>query len=403
MAGNIYGYQGVHTPLESVTQGRYTLSDYTNMKTELTARLIALENQGGFVPTNVEITGYLHMLPGGAGSGEIETTSSITGGSLYINQEAHVGNLVVDNSANFGGSIAFNGDITTLSSVNANAANVNGAVTCSSLNSSQLNSSNILNLNGVSGVSVYGNNTLGLSVNSSGQTTTKQLRVDSDIRLLDVFSPGSGKQSQMYHTNTQLVLYNLENSGSIHIRNKNSTGAYAQGILLSYTDCTITTSNCPQINGFTLPSTSDSTSKVATTQWVQSVISSLPSPTPSPPSYVYVTTSALMALNSGYYDNIIQTAPNIYLSFYFTARTIGQRYTIIRTNINGANGNQFFWNAGSLPYRVFTLDGTQTDLNSAGPVAAITYTYAGQQKIRSVFLVVASQDVNYSFDLIEIS
>lgn len=109
MAGNIYGYQGVHTPLESVTQGRYTLSDYTNMRTELTARLIALENQGGFVPTNVEITGYLHMLPGGSGMGEIETTSSITGASLYINAEAHVGNLVCDNTAVFGGNLTVNG------------------------------------------------------------------------------------------------------------------------------------------------------------------------------------------------------------------------------------------------------------------------------------------------------
>ena len=109
MAGNIYGYQGVHTPLESVTQGRYTLSDYTNMRTELTARLIALENQGGFVPTNVEITGYLHMLPGGSGTGEIETTSSITGASLYINTEAHCGNLVCDNTAVFGGNLTVNG------------------------------------------------------------------------------------------------------------------------------------------------------------------------------------------------------------------------------------------------------------------------------------------------------
>ena len=109
MAGNIYGYQGVHTPLESVTQGRYTLADYTSMRTELTGRLIALENQGGFVPTNVEITGYLHMLPGGAGMGEIETTSSITGASLYINAEAHCGNLVCDNTAVFGGNVTVNG------------------------------------------------------------------------------------------------------------------------------------------------------------------------------------------------------------------------------------------------------------------------------------------------------
>lgn len=109
MAGNIYGYQGVHTPLESVTQGRYTLADYTTMRTELTSRLIALENQGGFIPTNVEITGYLHMLPGGAGLGEIETTSSITGASLYINGEMHGGNVVCDNDLACGGILSGNG------------------------------------------------------------------------------------------------------------------------------------------------------------------------------------------------------------------------------------------------------------------------------------------------------
>lgn len=109
MAGNIYGYQGVHTPLESLTQGRYTLADYTTMRTELTSRLIALENQGGFVPTDVEITGYLHMLPGSQGSGEIETTSSITCNSFYANTEAHCGNLLCDTTLICGGIITGDG------------------------------------------------------------------------------------------------------------------------------------------------------------------------------------------------------------------------------------------------------------------------------------------------------
>jgi hypothetical protein len=41
--------------------------------------------------------------------GEIETTSSITGASLYINTEAHCGNLVCDNTAVFGGNVTING------------------------------------------------------------------------------------------------------------------------------------------------------------------------------------------------------------------------------------------------------------------------------------------------------
>lgn len=139
MAGNIYGYQGVHTPLESVTQGRYTLSDYTSMRTELTSRLIALENQGGFVPTNVEITGYLHMLPGSAGTGEIETTSSITGDSLYINTEAHCGNFLCDGAAIINGTTTFGGNVT-----------VNGGAILSG------NGSGLTNINDITKVPISG-------------------------------------------------------------------------------------------------------------------------------------------------------------------------------------------------------------------------------------------------------
>lgn len=244
MAGNIYGYQGVHTPLESVTQGRYTLSDYTSMRTELTSRLIALENQGGFVPTNVEITGYLHMIPGGAGMGEIETTSSITGESLYINSEAHCGSIVCDSNITFAGSI------------------------------------------------------------------------------------------------------------------------YGDGSALT------------------------------------GIVATVPAPT----LVYYATSPGLVAINFTAADNYIRLASSFGTSFAFTARIIGQKITFIRDAINPAIGNQFYWTAGTLPYRVLALDGTITNLSSSGPVAAITYTYAGIQKIRNVYLVAAPLTPStYSFDLIEIS
>ncbi len=185
----------------------------------------------------------------------------------------------------------------TISSITTNATTVNATnLSCNNVNST-LYSPTTLTLSGLNGISMYGNGILGITVNTSGQTLTKQLRVDGDFRLLDVFTPGSGKQSQMYHTNTQLVMYNLENSGSIWIRNKDSTGASAQGILLSYTDCTISSSNCPTINGFTQPSTVDSTSKIATTAWVQSVISTLPAPSNTA---LYVTMSDNTAAPTSY-------------------------------------------------------------------------------------------------------
>lgn len=150
MAGNIYGYQGVHTPLESVTQGRYTLADYTSMRTELTSRLIALENQGGFVPTNVEITGYLHMLPGGAGNGEIETPSSITGESLYINSNAQCGSLQCNGNLTAGTSI-FGGNVT-----------VNGGSIISG------NGSGLTNINDITKLPLSGGNISGnLAINGT--------------------------------------------------------------------------------------------------------------------------------------------------------------------------------------------------------------------------------------------
>lgn len=117
MAANIYGYQGVHTPLESVTQGQYTLADYTSMRTELTARLIALENAGGFVPTNVTITGYLNVVPGGGGQGKIYTPSSIQcesiliqGGGAIIEADLEVGgSVVINNGLSVGGVITGDG------------------------------------------------------------------------------------------------------------------------------------------------------------------------------------------------------------------------------------------------------------------------------------------------------
>jgi hypothetical protein len=46
--------------------------------------------------------------------------------------------------------------------------------------------------------------------------------------------------------------------------------------IINPTDLTISTTNCPTITGFTLPGTGDSTSKIATTQWVQSALSAGP-------------------------------------------------------------------------------------------------------------------------------
>lgn len=95
--------------------------------------------------------------------------------------------------------------------------------------------------------------------------------IQNEIRINDTTN---NKTSQMYQTNNQLVIYNYTAGGNIFLRNKSADGLSAQGVVLSYSDITMTSSNCPTISGFTTPSISDSSNKIATTSWVQSVVSS---------------------------------------------------------------------------------------------------------------------------------
>lgn len=76
------------------------------------------------------------------------------------------------------------------------------------------------------------------------------------------------------------VIQNQATSGKIFLNTRNALSNSINVVQLSTTDMTITTTNCPTITGFTAPATSDNTSKIATTSWVQSVITTgLPSST----------------------------------------------------------------------------------------------------------------------------
>lgn len=85
MSNNIWGYQGLQTPLENLTQGNYNVADYTNMRKEFSARLSALENAGGFQPTNVTISGFCSVVPGSQGYGNLTTSGyAQVGGYLTV-------------------------------------------------------------------------------------------------------------------------------------------------------------------------------------------------------------------------------------------------------------------------------------------------------------------------------
>lgn len=207
MAGNIYGYQGVHTPLESITQGRYTLSDYTQMRTELGARLQALENIGGFIPNDVVITGFLNVEPGPNGAGQIVSTSSITGESLQIALQANCGNIVCNNTLVVGstissvGSMAVGGNLQVTGAISGESLNVPHQATCGNIvcNTSLVVGSTIST---VGGMAVGGNLQVTgvISGNGSGITgvtaTVISTFISKDQGLNENYSPPSNTTKQ---------------------------------------------------------------------------------------------------------------------------------------------------------------------------------------------------------------
>jgi hypothetical protein len=83
MSSNIFGYQGVNTPLESLTNGRYNVADYTTLRETVDARLSVLEKEQA-TPQNVTVTGSLTVTASNTQSGFITAAGAGSfGGSLY--------------------------------------------------------------------------------------------------------------------------------------------------------------------------------------------------------------------------------------------------------------------------------------------------------------------------------
>lgn len=105
MSSNISGFQGVNTPLQSMTNGKYTLADYTKMNTLFGARITALEKAVAFNPNNVTISGYVNVQPNASNSGTLQTAGAAQiGGNLQVNKS-----LTVTENAYIGGSLQVSG------------------------------------------------------------------------------------------------------------------------------------------------------------------------------------------------------------------------------------------------------------------------------------------------------
>jgi hypothetical protein len=143
MSNNIWGYQGLQTPLENLTRGDYNVGDYTNMRKEFNARITALENAGGFNPTNVVIQGFCNLVPGTQGFGDLIASGKGEFGGL----------LNVTGQVTCSSGLAVTGTLTAGSfnpaSVNTSAAVISGNLSAGTITSGDIGCTSNIYVSGV--------------------------------------------------------------------------------------------------------------------------------------------------------------------------------------------------------------------------------------------------------------
>lgn len=92
------------------------------------------------------------------------------------------------------------------------------------------------------------------------------------LALWDVASGSSGAFTQFYQSGATMYYYNRVNSGNHRFYNFTNTGAQVNPLTIDYLNLTIATVNPPTCSA-TQPASTDSSTKIPTTAWVQSAIS----------------------------------------------------------------------------------------------------------------------------------
>jgi hypothetical protein len=367
MSNNIWGYQGLQTPLENLTQGNYNVADYTNMRREFNARLQALENAGGFTPTNVSIQGYCNIVPGTNGFGNFSATgSTILGGTLNV-----------ASTATFQGGVTVAGAL-SVSSVNISSLTVDSITSTGNITSTA--GQFIGNGSGLTGVSGTDVTKLPLS----GGTLTGPLNSQNIVVSGGFSISGNGAGLTNINDITKLPLTGGIVSGALGVGgNLNTNGTFqALGDITAVSPAKF------------IGDGSGLTGVVAT---------------PLAPTFIIYTSSpGIASLNFTGLDNYIFLRMAGPLgSYVFTGRVIGQKITFVRESINLSFGVALTYltsQPGSLPFRVYLLNGTIANLSVSNDNVGLSYTYASQQKIRNSFIVCESTvPGTYSFDLMEIS
>jgi hypothetical protein len=198
-------------------------------------------------------------VPGLAVSNNLSVTGTMNGnGSGLTNVNASMLNTtaIADSSTYY------------LTSVKTTTSGPQSYYSTSSINynpaTTTLSVSNNLTVTGVTDV----NGNLNLRKPTSGS--------GGGLRFFDVTSSTSGYSGQIYDSGTAVALNNLNSNGLIYLGTTDGIGNLINALTLSSSNLTITTTNCPTISGFPLPGTGDTSSRIATTEWVQNVIQSAP-------------------------------------------------------------------------------------------------------------------------------
>lgn len=239
MSSNISGFQGVKTPLQSMTNGQYTLADYTNLNRVLTARITALENASAFNPNNVTIGGFLNIQSNSTNPGNLSVTNNAQiNGSLQVNKTVTINqNLNVAGNVVIAGSIGFtNATINTLNST---------TITATTLNATTINNAGTITANSFSGngsalTGVLDNTKLPLA----GGTVSGAMGVGGNFNVngtttlansLYINSPTAGNRSIFNTYYNMLSVDNAQNLGRFYLSGLSGSATlfaniYGQGV-----------------------------------------------------------------------------------------------------------------------------------------------------------------------------
>lgn len=302
----------------SVTSTDTLLIDGVDVSGEINnqkARIIALE---------LKTTGITYDDTGGADLTTIDNNVTITSGKVLTVNGIDIGNTLTGISYSNVGAV----DLTTIDNNVSITKNVSGAK---------------------------------FSVSASGA-------------FIDpVAGDNAGYISQNIFSNATII-QNQATNGLIQLNTRNASNVLATRFSISSSDLTITTTNNPTMSGYTDPASSDNTSKVATTRWVQTAVSNY-FPTKVninatiPPDIYYI------PVVSGTGDQKLRT--DLLLNYeIITGGTIGE----ITANLNG--------NAGTSNQILVNNDNTATTY-------ALTFCVGGAAGYKSLFIDPTTTALNY--------